>query len=392
MQLLLVIIAAAALAYANGANDNFKGVATLFGSGTLRYRQALLLATVATAAGAVLSAALAQDLARTFTGRGLVGAEVATSSRFLIVTGVSAALTVLIATRLGMPTSTTHALTGALAGAALAAGGEAASLLPALSRSFLLPLIVSPLLALSAVAALELLLRAARGGRGSRAGRRAEASDEAAADACLCVGPAVPCAAPARAFGPPRALAVVPSSWSLGTGSREECARRWPAAALRLGSGALLDAAHVLSAGAVCFARAVNDTPKLAALLLASGGLAASPAPFGLVALAMTLGGLLGARQVAETMSRRITDMSPRQGLTANLVTASLVLGASHAGLPVSTTHVSVGSLFGLGLAGRSARGATIRRILVTWVVTLPLALACGAAAWSAWAHWSPPA
>jgi PiT family inorganic phosphate transporter len=69
-----------------------------------------------------------------------------------------------------------------------------------------------------------------------------------------------------------------------------------------------------------------------------------------LIAVVMAAGGVLNARRVAETTSRRITRMNPGQGFTANLVTAALVIGDSRLGLPVSTTHVSVGALFGIGL------------------------------------------
>jgi PiT family inorganic phosphate transporter len=73
-------------------------------------------------------------------------------------------------------------------------------------------------------------------------------------------------------------------------------------------------------------------------------------------------------------MSRGITAMNPGQAFTANLATALLVLVASRFGLPVSTTHVSCGALFGIGLVTRQARWRTIGRILVAWVTTLPLA------------------
>lgn len=378
--LFLLVIVAFALAFANGANDNFKGVATLFGSGTLRYRQALWVATGATAAGAVISAALAENLARTFSGMGLVPGEIAGSGPFLAIVGGSAALTILIATWLGMPTSTTHALTGALVGAALVAGDGTASFLPVLTGKFLLPLVVSPLLALTIAAGLDRLLSGQRGN---------EKGDESSVDECLCLGQAEARAIPVGDPSWAQAVAVVPSALSIGSGSRAECEQRYTAATLRFRPMALVDGAHILSAGAVCFARAVNDTPKIAAILLASSGPAGPSACFVLVALAMILGGVLQSRKVAETMSRRITPISPPQGLAANLVTASLVLGASHFGAPVSTTHVSVGSLFGLGLASRSGRWKTILRILATWITTLPLALAFSAIAWLAWANWS---
>ena len=64
--------------------------------------------------------------------------------------------------------------------------------------------------------------------------------------------------------------------------------------------------------------------------------------------------------------------MTPGQGFTANLVTSVLVTLATPLGLPVSTTHVSCGSLFGIGLVNRSAHGKMILTILLAWVTTLP--------------------
>jgi PiT family inorganic phosphate transporter len=124
---------------------------------------------------------------------------------------------------------------------------------------------------------------------------------------------------------------------------------------------------------AVGFARGPNDTPKIVAFLLA--GEAIQPnLGLALVASVMAVGGALNARRVAETMSRKITRMNPGQGFTANLATALLVAGASRLGLPVSTTHVAVGSLFGIGVVNGTARSRTILTILLAWVTTLPVA------------------
>lgn len=78
-------------------------------------------------------------------------------------------------------------------------------------------------------------------------------------------------------------------------------------------------------------------------------------------------------------MSKGITPLNPGQGLTANLITSSLVLATSPLGLPLSTTHVSVGALFGIGLVTRQAKLKTIATILAAWVITLPLAASLGA-------------
>ena len=160
------------------------------------------------------------------------------------------------------------------------------------------------------------------------------------------------------------------------------CVERYQGRYVGVEAQKVVDAAHYFSAGAVCFARAVNDTPKIAALLLAAAWLGLPDlgrSGLLLVAVMMTAGGFLQSRRVAETMSRGITDLNPGQGLTANLATAGLVLGASRLGLPVSTTHVSCGTIFGIGLVSRSARARTIIQILVTWVTTLPLGFLLGA-------------
>jgi PiT family inorganic phosphate transporter len=78
-------------------------------------------------------------------------------------------------------------------------------------------------------------------------------------------------------------------------------------------------------------------------------------------------------------MSFDICPMNSRQGFGANLVTALMVTVASRFGLPVSTTHVSVGSLFGLGVATRGLVRSTASRVLLAWLVTVPAAgLAAG--------------
>src|SRR5438105_9945407 len=98
MTLTIVLLAVFCVAYANGANDNFKGVATLFGSGTTNYRKALAWATVTTFAGSLLALLLAHGLVNTFKGKGLVPDVVTTEPAFLVAVSLGAAFTVLLAT------------------------------------------------------------------------------------------------------------------------------------------------------------------------------------------------------------------------------------------------------------------------------------------------------
>src|SRR5215212_7672192 len=141
-----LFLATTFLAYSNGANDNFKGVATLFGSGTMSYRSAITWATISTFAGSMTSLFLAETLLKNFSGRGLVPDELAASPQFVLAVGLAAGLTVMLATLTGFPISTTHGLVGALVGAGLAAVGTSINF-SALGTLFFLPLLVSPLIA-----------------------------------------------------------------------------------------------------------------------------------------------------------------------------------------------------------------------------------------------------
>lgn len=300
----LLFLAVVFVAYANGANANFKGVASLYGSGTTSFRIASWWGTGTTFAGALTAIFIAEGMLQKFSGRGLVPDTLTQSTEFLLAVAIGAAAANLLATRLGFPVSTTHMLVGALIGAGLV-GGDHTVHLEALGKNFVRPLLLSPLLAILLGMLFYGILKAAR----------------------------------------------------LAPDHRTKT----------------LDALHFLSGGAVSFARGLNDTPKIAALLLVAKaldirwGLAA-------VAVAMAVGGLLDARRVAETLAKKITDMNPGQGFAANLATAVLATTASWHSLPVSTTHVSVGALLGIGIATRQAKWKSVSQIVLSWIVTLPAA------------------
>ncbi len=304
MLLALLVAAVVLVALANGANANFKGVASLYGSGTASFRTTLLWGTATTLAGSVAAVFLAGAMLHRFSGKGLVPDALTTSPHFLLAVALGAALTGALATRLGFPVSTTHALTGALLGAGLASGDHSVRW-ETLGTSFVQPLFFSPLIAIFVGGVLHLALKAAQ----------------------------------------------------LAPDHRTRT----------------LDTLHFLSGGAASFARGLNDTPKMAALLLAAGvtGPRWSSAVIG---AAIAIGALLAARRVAETLAKKITDMNPGEGFAANLATAALVATASWHGLPVSTTHVSVGALLGIGVTTRRAKWHNVAEIALAWVITLPCA------------------
>jgi inorganic phosphate transporter, PiT family len=159
--MILLFFAACFLAYSNGANDNFKGVASLYGSKTTDYRTALGWATFTTFAGSIASIFLAQSLLKKFSGKGLVPDSLVGSEHFLLAVVIGAALTVILATLAGFPISTTHGLTGAIVGCGFLAVGLQVNF-AALEKSFLLPLLLSPVLAVALAAALYLMLRFVR--------------------------------------------------------------------------------------------------------------------------------------------------------------------------------------------------------------------------------------
>ena len=114
MLLIALFVATCFLAYSNGSNDNFKGVASLYGCRAASYRTAITWATMTTFAGSIASIFLAQALLKRFSGKGLVPETLVGSEQFLLAVALGAAITVILATLLGFPISTTHGITGAL--------------------------------------------------------------------------------------------------------------------------------------------------------------------------------------------------------------------------------------------------------------------------------------
>src|SRR6266404_1463922 len=138
MTVLLLFLATCFLAYSNGANDNFKGVASLFGSRTCGYRTAIAWATITTFAGSITAIFVAEALVRTFSGKGLVPDTLVASPNFVLAVAIGAGATVILATLLGFPISTTHSLIGALVGAGFVAVRSEVSF-SALGKMFLMP-------------------------------------------------------------------------------------------------------------------------------------------------------------------------------------------------------------------------------------------------------------
>src|SRR5260370_25699855 len=161
MTLALLFFATCFLAYSNGDNDNFKGVASLFGSRTSSYPTAISWAAVTTFAGSIMSVFLAQTLLKRFSGKGIVPDQFVGSEYFLLAVAVGAGLTVILATLTGFPISTTHALTGAIIGCGFVAVGPAMNF-SSLGKGFVLPLLLGPVLAMGIAGLLYVTFHGAR--------------------------------------------------------------------------------------------------------------------------------------------------------------------------------------------------------------------------------------
>ena len=293
---------------------------------------------------------------RAFSGKGIIPAELLDAPLLASIV-IAAAITVLLATRLGFPVSTTHALVGGIAGAGIIAAGGALEFL-VLARAFALPLLVGPILAVGLAYF------------GLRLARRASRTLGIEAASCLCLTQTqVQTACPvhgtgALAIASPRSLALysTASAIRLSSGIDPECRDESVDRGIALTVGGALTLGHLLSAALVGFARGLNDTPKIVGLIAGVGIISISQGTIA-VALTMATGGLISARRVAETLSHEITPMTPSQGLVGNLATSGLgqagvvAQNIESGGLEITGEGSVLGSCTGAGIFARRVNG-----------------------------------
>ena len=328
--LALAVALAVAFAATNGLHDASNAIATLVATRSARPGQAIVLATAFNLLGPlVVGTAVADTIGGIVTVSGSGAVEV-------IGAGLGAAVAWnLLTWRLGLPSSSGHALVGGLVGAALFDGGPGAVLWGGLDGlhpvgvfGTLIALAISPLLgALGALLAIRGLRRLAR-----RATRRWR-------------------------------VPVVDAQWA--------------------------------TAAVLAFSHGANDAQKsigvVAALLLADGRIDALAAPTWATlacAAALTAGTALGGWRIIRTVGRRIYRIQPIDGLASQSSSAAVILGASLLGAPTSTSQVVASSVVGVGAGHRRwhhVHWALVRQIGVAWLVTMPAAAALAAALLALW-------
>jgi inorganic phosphate transporter, PiT family len=315
---IMVVVAALVFDFTNGFHDTANAMATSIATGALRPRVAVAIAGVLNLAGAFVSVHVAKTIAG-----GLV--DEARITPVVVFAGlIGAILWNLLTWLVGLPSSSSHALFGGLIGATVVASGVGAVQVHTVVSKVLLPAVISPLLAgaLALVATvLVYKLTAAADGAKVRRG-------------------------------------------------------------FRLG--------QVVSASTVALAHGANDAQKtmgVITLTLITAGLLTpgSGPPFWVVlaaGVAIGAGSYMGGWRIIRTLGRRITEIQTPQGFTAETTSAAVILTSTHFGIPLSTTQVCTGAIFGAG-AGRRldvVHWGIARRMVVAWTVTMPASALVGAA------------
>jgi PiT family inorganic phosphate transporter len=319
--LITVIVLAVAFDYINGFHDTANAIATSVSTRALRPTHAILMSATANFVGALTGTAVAKTIAS-----GIATTPSGHDGQVIIAAAlVGAIFWNLLTWRLGIPSSSSHALIGGLIGAVIAASGPTALNGPGIYEKVIIPLVASPVLGIViGFAFMVVLLNVFRNAHPKRINDRFR----------------------------------------------------------RL---------QVLSAAFMAFSHGSNDAQKtmgIITLALVAGGVLAEPTvPLWVILMAATaisLGTAAGGWRIIKTMGQRVVKLDPVHGFAAETTAASIILGASHFGMPVSTTHVISSAIMGVGSSDRfsAVRWGVAGNIVIAWVLTIP---ASGLVAWLAW-------
>lgn len=136
---------------------------------------------------------------------------------------------------------------------------------------------------------------------------------------------------------------------------------------------------QVLSTSLLSFSHGSNDAQKTMSIitlaLLSAGLVKTTQVPDWVIILcgvAMGLGTLSGGKKIIKTLSAKLSKLEPVNAVSAELSSGILVLGASHIGLPVSTTQVASGSIMGAGYADAGVNWKVVKKMAMAWILTIP--------------------
>jgi inorganic phosphate transporter, PiT family len=315
----MVIVVATALAFdfTNGFHDTANVVATSISTRAMPPRLAVGYAAVLNFAGAFISLAVAATVAQDVVNAGAITPTV-------VFAGLIGAISWnLITWYLGLPSSSSHALIGGVAGSAIAAAGFGIVQWQGLYEKVLVPSLLAPALAIPAAVLVMLvilwIIRRRAPGKVNRVFRR---------------------------------LQVLSAAFVAFTHGTNDAQKTMGVITLALLTAHPGRAFHV------------------PIWVIASAG------------AAMALGTYAGGWRIIRTLGQRIAKLEPPQGFAAEATTAAILWATAHYGFPVSTTHTVSSAVLGAGSAGsrlRAVRWGIAGNILVAWLITLPSAALVGA-------------
>lgn len=323
--LVAVVVTALLFDYINGFHDAANAIATSVSTGVLPIRTAVIMAGTFNFVGAITGTAVAKTIASGFADPAIVTQPVVLAAL------IGACVWNLLTWWWGIPSSSSHALIGGLAGAVVAFAGFGGFNWNTLTYKVLIPLVLSPTLgfvvAFFAMVGLLWITRRLRPGTVRTLSRRLQL------------------------------LSACGMAFSHGSNDAQKS----------MGIITLALAAFV-----------AGGHTGLPAWMLPR---TESEVPFWVIfacALAIALGTLAGGKRIIKTMGAKIIRISPLQGFAAETSGTLVILAASKLGVPVSTTHCISASIMGVGASKRvsAVRWGVASNILVAWVLTLPLSAA----------------
>jgi PiT family inorganic phosphate transporter len=320
--LLTVLVLAVAFDYVNGFHDTANAIATSVSTRALRPEHAILMSATANFLGALAGTAVAKTISS-----GIATTPDGDAGQIIVAAALVGAIAWdLITWRLGIPSSSSHALIGGIIGAVIAASGAGALKVDGILGKVVFPLITSPILGvLVGFGFMIVLLNVFKDMHPRKLNDRF------------------------------RRLQVVSAGFMAFSHGSNDAQKTMGVITLALIAGGLLPADAKI--------------PLWVILLAAS---------------AMSLGTAAGGWRIIRTMGQRVVKLDPVHGFAAETTAATIILTASQFGMPVSTTHVISSAIMGVGSSDRfsAVRWGVAGNIVIAWILTIP---ASGAMAWLAW-------
>ena len=435
MVLITTVIFGAFMAFNIGGNDVANAFGTSVGAGTLTMKQALLVAAIFEVSGALLAGGNVTDTVKSgIVDLSGVAINPMDFAFIMMAALLGAAVWLLVATRMGWPVSTTHAIIGGIIGASLtigfvtgaggfamvqwsevgqiaiswvlspALGGLAAFVIYGLIKKYVLgtslshtlkPHMLTPVSAAegSVDAQIDTATEEAPTGEGSIGTHSAlqrwvpliAAAGAVIITAMLLFKGLKNLDMSVTTVGGLLIMAMIGAVVWLAVFVFAKTLRKQT---VPRATYILFSWMQVFTASAFAFSHGSNDIANavgpFAAVLdvLRTDSISGeTTVPFAAMltcGIALIVGLWFIGRKVIATVGTKLTEIHPASGFAAELAAAGIVMAASVSGLPVSSTHILIGAIIGVGLVNRSANWKLMKPIALAWIITLPAAAAIG--------------